>query len=252
MRIAEIYRSVQGEGLLTGVPSVFVRASGCNLRCWFCDTPYTSWQPEGEDWSVEAVVEEVERLAAAGALPQLIARTKDEGQRTKPAPIRHVVLTGGEPMLFAEVIPLCQRLKELGFHITIETAGTLDLPVACDLMSISPKLASSTPVVERAGGKWAARHERTRHRPAVIKRLMRNYEYQLKFVVDSSADLAELDDWLDQFSQAEKSRVLLMPQGIDQAELEARAAWLRPYCEAERLVFCPRKQIEWYGSVRGT
>src|SRR5438874_12490999 len=98
MRIAEVYTSRQGEGLLTGTPSVFVRTSGCNLRCWFCDTPYTSWQPEGEDWSVDAVVEEARRLAAE---------------------IRHVVVTGGEPMLFAELIPLCARLHSAGLHITI-------------------------------------------------------------------------------------------------------------------------------------
>src|SRR3569623_1543668 len=131
MRIAEIFASRQGEGLLTGTPSVFVRASGCNLRCWFCDTPYTSWEPEGDDRSVEEIVAEIERL--------------------KTAEIKHVVLTGGEPMLFAELIPLSQRLSTAGFHITVETAGTLDLPVTCDLMSISPKLANSTPTAAHSG-----------------------------------------------------------------------------------------------------
>src|SRR5437868_253287 len=162
--LAEIYSSLQGEGLLTGTPSIFVRASGCNLRCWFCDTPYTSWEPEGEDWSVEEIAAEVNRQ-----------RNSDS------ATIKHVVITGGEPMLFAELIPLSQRLRAAGFHITIETAGTLFLPVDCDLMSISPKLASSMPSEERAG-RWAARHERTRHQPDVIRRLTTDYEYQLKFV----------------------------------------------------------------------
>ncbi len=59
MKVAEIYLSTQGEGLLSGTESVFVRASGCNLRCWFCDTPYTSWSPEGEDLSVDDVAAEV-------------------------------------------------------------------------------------------------------------------------------------------------------------------------------------------------
>src|ERR1700682_5741461 len=108
MRVAEIYRSLQGEGALTGTPSVFVRASGCNLRCGYCDTPYASWQPEGEDLSVDEILEQV---AALGT--------------------RHVVLTGGEPMLFAELIPLAGGLGALGRHITIETAGTLYLPVEC-------------------------------------------------------------------------------------------------------------------------
>ncbi len=258
MLIAEIFSSLQGEGLLTGTPSVFVRASGCNLRCWFCDTPYTSWQPEGEDWSVESVVEEVGRLVSNVGCISAAQCTTASREKVHYAPlmhptarISHVVLTGGEPMLFAEMIPLCRRLKEAGLHITIETAGTLDLPVECDLMSISPKLASSTPSVER-GGKWAARHEQSRQRPEVILRLMRDYAYQLKFVVDSREDLGEVNEWLDQFPEADSSRVLLMPQGTDDATLAATAEWLEPYCREQGFVFCPRKHIEWFGARRGT
>ncbi|HEY2411889.1 MAG TPA: 7-carboxy-7-deazaguanine synthase QueE [Pirellulaceae bacterium] len=254
MLIAEIFSSLQGEGLLTGTPSVFVRASGCNLRCWFCDTPYTSWQPEGEDWSVEAVVEEVERLASRPLLSEAASSDTTgaaQGPIRQVGPTRHVVITGGEPMLFAEMIPLCRRLKELGFHITVETAGTLFLPVECDLMSISPKLANSTPSLEQAG-KWAARHEQTRHQPEVIARLIRDYEYQLKFVVDSSADLAEVHDWLDHFPLADRSRALLMPQGTEPTALAALQQWLEPYCRDRGFVFCPRKHIEWFGARRGT
>jgi 7-carboxy-7-deazaguanine synthase len=250
MLIAEIFSSLQGEGLLTGTPSVFVRASGCNLRCWFCDTPYTSWQPEGQDWSVEEVVEEVGRLQTWGRLPACRSGVALV-DTPHPTEIRHAVLTGGEPMLFAELIPLCQRLKAAGLHITIETAGTLDLPVECDLMSISPKLASSTPSAER-GGKWTPRHERTRHRPDVIRRLIHNYAYQLKFVVDSRDDLREVNEWLDQFPNAERCRVLLMPQGIDSVTLATTAQWLEPYCREHGFTFCPRKHIEWFGARRGT
>jgi 7-carboxy-7-deazaguanine synthase len=149
------------------------------------------------------------------------------------------------------MIPLCRRLKAAGLHITIETAGTLDLPVECDLMSISPKLASSTPSLERAG-KWTARHEQSRHRPEVIRRLMRDYEYQLKFVVDSRDDVAKVTAWLEEFPDAHRSRVLLMPQGTDDATLAATAEWLEPYCREEGYVFCPRKHIEWFGARRGT
>jgi 7-carboxy-7-deazaguanine synthase len=86
----------------------------------------------------------------------------------------------------------------------------------------------------------------------VIRRLVQDYPYQLKFVVDSPADLDELADYLAEFPMVVRERVLLMPQGVEQAELDARALWLRPYCEANGFVFCPRKQIEWYGPVRGT
>ncbi len=228
MRIAEIYRSVQGEGFLTGVPSVFVCASGCNLRCWFCDTPFASWEPEGRDMSTDEIVSQVEEWDT-----------------------RHVVVTGGEPMLFSELIPLCARLRAIGRHVTIETAGTLHLPVECDLMSISPKFASSAPDA-KAEPRWHRRHERERHRPGVIRRLIADYEYQLKFVVDSRDDLDEVQKYVTEFPEINRERVLLMPQGTAHESLEERAEWLKPFCEAEGFVFCPRKQIEWFGPVRGT
>jgi 7-carboxy-7-deazaguanine synthase len=59
MRISEIFYSIQGEGELTGVPSVFIRTSGCNLRCRWCDTPYASWKPEGAERSIDSILEEV-------------------------------------------------------------------------------------------------------------------------------------------------------------------------------------------------
>ena len=123
MRISEIFYSVQGEGSLVGVPSVFVRTSGCNLRCSWCDTPYTSWNPEGEDLSVSDILDRAAEYPAA----------------------RHVVITGGEPMIAPGIAELSQRFRERGMHITFETAGTVFAPVACDLMSISPKLSNSTP-----------------------------------------------------------------------------------------------------------
>src|SRR5579872_9740 len=163
LKIAELFYSLQGEGSLVGVPSVFVRTSGCNLRCRWCDTPYTSWQPEGAEWTLDRILDEV-----------------------KAHPARHVVVTGGEPMIAPEIGPLTERLRAAGMHITIETAGTVFEPVACDLMSISPKLSNSTPE-----GQFAAQHDRLRIQEDVLRRLMARYEYQLKFVMEGPADLAE-------------------------------------------------------------
>ncbi|MEM8680525.1 MAG: 7-carboxy-7-deazaguanine synthase QueE, partial [Planctomycetota bacterium] len=171
MRIAELFESVQGEGELTGTPSVFIRTSGCNLRCHFCDTPYTSWEPEGESHTVEQLVDQVQATAC-----------------------RHVVITGGEPMLFGEMSEFTRRLATLGVHITIESAGTIDQPVRCDLMSISPKRPNSTPSVQQAGG-WSARHEQTRHNPRVMRRLLQDYEYQLKFVVAAASDIDDVFEY---------------------------------------------------------
>ncbi len=228
MRIVEVYESIQGEGFLTGTKSVFVRTSGCNLRCWYCDTPYASWHPEGEDRPVDELAAQIEAFGC-----------------------RHVVVTGGEPMLFAEMLPLCRRLRDLDKHITVETAGTLDLPVQCDLMSISPKTSSSRPSPDQ-NARWAERHERTRHVPEVIRQLIGRYEYQFKFVIDRREDCVDVELYLQEFPEIDRGRVMLMPQGTEVDLLAAKAVWLEPYCEAHGLRFCPRRQIEWFGSRRGT
>ncbi len=225
MRIAEIFESRQGEGFLAGTESVFVRASGCNLRCWYCDTPHASHQPRGDDLSVNDILAAIE-----------------------PFPARHVVITGGEPMLFAELIPLCARLDEGGYHITIETAGTLFLPVTCHLMSISPKLSNSIPRAP-TGARWRRRHEQTRFAPDVIRRLVGQYFYQVKFVVDQRDDLGEIDDYLRRFPEISRDRVLLMPQGTELDQLASIAAWLEPYCRQRGFHYCARHQVEWYGGV---
>src|SRR5437763_4091832 len=153
MRIAELFYSIQGEGRLTGVPSAFVRTSGCNLRCWFCDTPYTSWTSEGEDVAVAEVLARLEVF-----------------------PTRHAVVTGGEPLIAPGLEDLCAGLRQRGYHITIETAATVFKPVACDLASLSPKLSSSTPT-QRDGGRFAARHEALRLRPDVVRAFMAHSDY---------------------------------------------------------------------------
>ncbi len=225
-RIAEIFYSIQGEGMLAGVPSVFVRTSGCNLRCVWCDTPYTSWAPEGEFKMMGEILADVRRRWAT-----------------------HVVVTGGEPMMIEGIVRLTQKLKDLDQHITIETAGTVYQKVICDLMSISPKLANSTPH-RREGGRWAAQHERLRYQPDVLKRLMQEYDYQLKFVVSSSDDLPEIEKIVKE-AKADRSRVLLMPEGITPEAIYERAKWLVEICKRERFRYSPRLHIDIYGDQRG-
>jgi 7-carboxy-7-deazaguanine synthase len=226
MKISEIFYSIQGEGVLAGVPSVFIRTSGCNLRCTWCDTPYTSWNPEGVDMSIDSI--------AAAA----------RGHNTT-----HAVVTGGEPMLFEETVALTQQLQALGMHITIETAGTVFQPVACDLMSISPKLANSTPR-ERDGGRWAAQHDRLRYQPAVLKKLMAAHPYQLKFVVSAPGDLEEIKKIVAE-TGADRTRVILMPEGTDPAILRERARWLVDLCKNGPFRYGPRLHIDLYGDRRG-
>ena len=226
MKISEIFYSLQGEGSLVGVPSVFVRTSGCNLRCTWCDTPYTSWTPEGREMPLDDILRAVE---ATGS--------------------RHAVLTGGEPMIAPGVVELTERLRGAGLHITIETAGTVFAPVACDLMSISPKLANSVPR-EREGGRWAAQHDRLRLRPAVLRQLLAAYCCQLKFVVSAPADLAELEQ-VREASGAAIEQVILMPEGTTTGTLHERALWLAEVCKRTGYRFSPRLHVDLWGDRRG-
>lgn len=250
MRIAEIFRSIQGEGRLTGTDSIFVRTSGCNLRCGYCDTPYASWTPEGEDLPVATILGRIDRLRQSESPVRQAFQLIPEADQPKPPPPTHIVLTGGEPMLFAELIPLSASLRAQGWHITIETSGTLYLPVACDLMSISPKLSNSAPSPE-FDTQWTWRHARNRHVPDVIRQLTTEYDYQLKFVIDQVEDCREVDTYLAEFPEIEHGRVMLMPQGIDAQSLAEKSAWLEPYCIERGFHFCPRRQIEWFGAERG-
>ena len=228
LRISEIFSSIQGEGIWMGIPSTFVRASGCNLRCVWCDTPYASWSPEGPVVELPSIVEEVERFAN-----------------------RHVVLTGGEPMIFDAIEPLATALEALGHLITIETAGTTYRKLPCHLMSISPKLANSTPP-ESSG--WAKRHDATRINLESLGALIEGYNCQLKFVVNPEieGDLVEIDQLLQELPPIEPDRILLMAEGVDPEVQRTRQKLLVDICIERGWRLAPRLHIDLFGNTRGT
>ncbi len=230
MFISEIFYSIQGEGELAGVPSVFIRTSGCNLRCNWCDTPYTSWQAEGEHLSIAQI------MATARAYPA-----------------RHVVLTGGEPMIAPEIKVLAEHLKTAGYHITIETAGTVaPAGIVCDLASLSPKLRNSEPD-HRLSEKWRQQHHERRWQPTVWRDWLQNYAYQLKFVVAAAADILEIQNLLQQLDMpVAAGKVLLMPEGVTSEILRERAGWLVEVCKQHGYRYCPRLHVELFGNKRGT
>jgi 7-carboxy-7-deazaguanine synthase len=236
MRISEIFYSIQGEGKLVGVPSVFVRVSGCNLRCVWCDTPYASWNPEGPEMTVAEIVD---RVIAHGA--------------------SHTVLTGGEPMMFKEMTTLISELKSRGQHITVETAGTLWLdglpPGAIDLASISPKLANSVPH-QREAGRFAQTHEKNRINLDILKTFAQGgggviKESQWKFVISSPADLPEIESLAAQIP-IPKQDILLMPEGTDAATITQRSLTLADLCLQKNYRLSPRLHVYLWGNKRGT
>lgn len=228
LRISEIFASIQGEGKWAGVPSTFIRVSGCNLRCVWCDTPYASWTPEGPIMDLNSIVAEAENHG-----------------------LRHVVVTGGEPMLFEAIEQLTARLHRNGHLITIETAGTVYRDVACDLMSISPKLSHSTPP-DSTG--WRERHEAARLNIGVLTRLIETYPHQLKFVFgnDVVQDQREIKELLTQLPSVLPEEVLAMPEGRDSQSLRSAQKRLVEVCMVQGWRLAPRLQIDLFGDTRGT
>jgi 7-carboxy-7-deazaguanine synthase len=231
MRIAEIFFSIQGEGRLAGVPSVFVRTSGCNLRCRWCDTPYASWTPEGNEMTV----------------PEILAAVESH-------PARHVVVTGGEPMIARDIRVLLQALRDAGKHITIETAGTVaPQGVPCDLASLSPKLKNSIPDSEIFGKTWVERHEATRWKPEIVREWTLRYDHQIKWVVADYQDILEVENMLKNADlKTPPDQILLMPEGRTVAELQQRAPQVVAWCQARGWRYCPRLHIDLFGNTRGT
>lgn len=228
VRIAEIFHSIQGEGRLIGVPSVFIRTSGCNLRCVWCDTSYTSWKPEGRDWNLRQILD-----AAAHY------------------PARHAVITGGEPFLAPGIEELSAALKERDLHVTIETAATIFKPVLCDLVSMSPKLANSTPW-KREKGKFARMHEESRLNFKVMQNFIEDYDYQFKFVVAEEKDFKEIHGVLKKLKNVDRARVLVMAQAKSKRELREKAPWIVQICKEHGFGYSPRLHIELFGNRRGT
>ena len=226
MKYSEIFYSIQGEGQLIGYPSVFFRTSYCNLRCIWCDTPYTSWEPEDKDISVEDAVDAI------------LAHN-----------CKQVVITGGEPFMQSKDLTiLCRRLRQNGKHITIETNGTLFEKVEADLLSISPKLENSNPSEFNHHFK---QHQRNRINQLVLRQFLDYYSCQLKFVVETEKDLFEIHQ-LEREMQIPASIIVLMPQGITNNQIQEKQNWIVETCKKYGYRYSPRLHVDIWGDTRGT
>ncbi|EFW92636.1 hypothetical protein ZOD2009_07199 [Haladaptatus paucihalophilus DX253] len=235
--INELFYSLQGEGTLAGVPSVFVRTSGCNLRCWFCDSYHTSWEPTHARMTVDEIVAEVESYDA-----------------------NHIVLTGGEPLVHEESVTLLDRLSERGYHTTVETNGTIFRDAPIDLASVSPKLASSTPTPEtdpKGDGEWEDRHEERRIDVETLAALVDAYDTQMKFVVTDDGDLEEIEELVsDVRATADEplsdTDVLLMPEGATREQLDETRERVAQLAMEYGYRYTPRLHVDLWNDAPGT
>lgn len=225
MIVNELFYSLQGEGRLAGVPSVFIRLAGCPLRCRWCDTRYAWDFSAGNNLSPETILDQIGNYST-----------------------RYVVVTGGEPMVHPELARLTCLLHQHGYHLTIETAGIKSPPdLIADLMSVSPKLRNSLP----DDPQTAERHEQVRLSLDTLQRLIETYPYQLKFVVDQPQDLDEVAQCLDQLSTVDPYNVYLMPQAVSIQEYLVKSRWLAEYCLRSGFSFSPRLQVLLWENERG-
>ncbi|WP_284008157.1 7-carboxy-7-deazaguanine synthase QueE [Haloarcula pelagica] len=236
--INELFYSLQGEGKLSGVPSVFVRTSGCNLRCWFCDSYHTSWEPTHAWMDIEEMISEVESHQEC----------------------EHVVLTGGEPMIHSAVTDLLDKLSARGYHTTVETNGTIHRDAPVDLASISPKLQSSTPTAEKdpkGEGEWADKHDERRLDLESLSALVEDYAFQLKFVVTSTDDMVEIESLLERLRNVTSESIagddiLLMPEGATRDRLEETRELTAELAMEYGYRYTPRLHVDLWNDAPGT
>lgn len=235
MKVIEEFATLQGEGKFLGVPSYFIRTTGCNLRCaWknkdgsvtLCDTPYSSHKPEvGVDLDFKSIIDKLES-----------------------SNIKHIVITGGEPMLQSDLIKIISAFRGAEYHITIETNATMFRPLGKDVfVSMSPKLSSSYAVTDE---KMLLLHKQNNLWKESARQYMKENDYQFKFVVNSLDDFEEIIA-AEKELNIPKDKIYIMPQGIDEKQLKETLKMVFNKCVELGYNLTPRLHIDIFGNKRG-
>ena len=237
----EIFHSLQGEGVAAGRPSVFVRLSGCNLRCHWCDTPYT-WNFAGTDYRHRDDRPDAPAKHDRDA-NRLVWSIVQAADAIRAFDCGNIIFTGGEPLLQQPALAaLCASLGP-AYHIEIESNGTVPLTAGfaphVDQLNLSPKLAHSL------------NFEPGRLKPQVLAAYAKDPRAWFKFVIAAAEDVSEVDA-LAATIGIPSDRVLLMPEGVTSAALRKRMAWLAPLCLERGYRLSDRLHIHLYGDTRGT
>jgi len=234
MKISEIFYSIQGEGMYTGHPSLFIRSYGCNYKCTYCDTPYAVVGGKFADMSVKQILKEVD-------------------DNNKDNDFNHIVITGGEPMIQSDIAELVDMLKSNGYIVTIETNGTIfNNDVKPNLWSISPKTLNSTndKFTSFKSEEALSNYKDINNMFNIMYFINTSGNIQIKFVINDDDDLIEIKKFINKYNIAKKY-IYLMPQGKDIREQKNNSLNVINICKKEGYIFCPRLHIYLWGSKRG-
>jgi organic radical activating enzyme len=225
--VSEIFYSIQGEGLNAGIPAVFLRTYYCNLTCEWCDTKYT-WQNQDE---------------ALEGRDYTHMTCEDVVRKIMTLPSRHVVVTGGEPLIHQDILgKALSSLKNMGYYIEIETNGTItpsqSMVDNIDCFNVSPKTSNSLVPLK------------LRLHPASIGALRDTGKACFKFVVSKPDDIEEIEDFV-KANSLPRSRIFLMPEAVDRETLSQKSSWVVQLCKEGGLRYSSRLHIWLYGNARG-
>ena len=239
----EIFHSIQGEGVSLGVPSIFIRASLCNLHCHWCDTDYT-WNWENTPWphdrDSEPGYQKFKRENHIVEMP-----IEEIAQIVTVFPCKNIILTGGEPLLQQPGwIALLKHLRGISsdYRFEVETNGTLaptsELNSLISQYNVSPKLNNSGNAND------------LRINPNTLSYFANSDKAWFKFVIAAPSDLEEIKK-LIKAHHIPKKRILLMPEGRDEKSLQQRRLWLADICRDQGFRYSDRLHIQLWGSKRG-
>lgn len=224
MRLTEIFKTIQCEGTLTGMVSVIVRLGGCNLQCKWCDERFSSRAKGGLEISINELLKKINKYNC-----------------------KNIIITGGEPLIYKEIIELSNRLKDADYHVTIETNATIQKRINCDLISMSPKLSHSIPNNIPSEG-----YERKRINIEAIRYYIRNYDYQIKFVVGLEEDFNEIEAILLKIGDYDRSKILIMPLASSRRQLFAIQKNIVKLCVERNYRYGNRLQLQIWGKGKET
>ncbi len=239
----EIFYSLQGEGVSSGVPSIFVRCSGCNLQCHWCDTEYT-W-----NWLGTSFPHAKDRPGAPAKYDRRSVQVRLTAPETTAIiaqiPCDNVVFTGGEPLLQQD------RLAEIGaalhamnqdYQIEVETNGTLvpspEFDAVVTRYNVSPKLSNS--MMDRSA----------RLIPDTIQWFAKSQKATFKFVCSSEADVDEIAAFETEF-RVSRRRIIVMPEAANQQSLDERRRFVFEICKDRGWRFSDRMHVAIFGERRG-